>query len=50
MDEGRFRDELGITKRYRPFFFRRGERGFKVKGSEELDHAVELIKQAYDHA
>ncbi|MHA1632780.1 MAG: hypothetical protein ACTSXC_08260 [Candidatus Freyarchaeota archaeon] len=50
VDEGRFKDELGVTKRYRPFFFRRGERGFKVKGSEELDSAVKLIKQAYNHA
>ena len=50
VDEGRFGDELGATKRYRPFFFTKGERGFKVKGPEELDHAVKLIKQAYNHA
>ena len=50
VDEGRFGDELGVTKRYRLFFFRRGERGFEVKGSEELDDAVKLIKQAYTYA
>ena len=26
------------------------ERGFKVKGSEELEYAVKLIKQAYNLA
>lgn len=50
VDESRFRDDLRVTKKYKPFFFRGGERGFKVKGSEELNNAVKLIKQAYTYA
>ncbi len=49
-DPSRFDDRLGVTKRYKGWFFKTGERGFSIKKHDQLNYALELIKQAYDHA
>ena len=50
VDPARFEDELGFTKRYKGWFFKTGERGFSIRSLEQLNNALELIKQAYDFA
>jgi|GEM_PF-964527 len=49
-DPSRFEDRLGVTKRYKGWFFKTGERGFSIKKHDQLNYALELIKQAYDYA
>lgn len=52
VDPSKFNDRLNLTKRYKGWFFRaRGEeRGFSIKSPEQLNYALQLIKQAYDYA
>ena len=52
IDPSRFEDRLNVTKQYKGWFFRirEEERGFSIKSPEELNYALELIKQAYDYA
>lgn len=52
VDPSKFEDRLNLTKRYKGWFFRaRGEeRGFSIKSSDQVNYALELIRQAYDYA
>lgn len=50
VDPSRFRDRLNLTKAYKGWFFRKGgERGFSIRSPDQLDYALELVKQAYDY-
>jgi len=52
IDPSKFEDRLNMTKQYKGWFFRaRGEeRGFSIKSPDQLNYALELIRQAYEHA
>jgi len=52
VDPGTFQDRNKATKRYRGWFFRTGgeERGFSIQRPEQIEHALGLIRQAYDFA
>lgn len=50
VEPSRFEDRLGVTKRYKGWFFKTGEAGFSIRSPEQIDNALELIKQAYDFA
>jgi hypothetical protein len=51
VDPTKFKDRLNLTKRYKGWFFKaKGEeRGFSIKNPDQLNYALELIKQAYEH-
>jgi len=48
-DPARFKDELKWTKKYKGWFFARKheEREFSISTMDQLDYAIELIKQSY---
>jgi len=51
VDPSKFKDRLNLTKPYKGWFFRKGEeRGFSIKSPDQLNYALELIRQAYEHA
>lgn len=51
VDSSSFRDRLSMTKAYRGWFFRKGEeRGFSIRSPDQLDYALELVKQAHEYA
>ena len=51
VDPSKFRDGLNLTKAYRGWFFRKGrERGFSIRSPDQLDYALELVKQAHEYA
>lgn len=49
VDPDRFRDERKVTKAYKGRFFKKKgeEREFIIDRPEQLDYAIELIKQCY---
>lgn len=51
VDPSKFKDRLGLTRAYKGWFFRgRGEeRGFSIKDPNQLNYALELMKQAHEH-
>jgi len=52
VDPSKFEDRLNLTTQYKGWFFKtRGEeRGFSISKPDQLNYALELIKQAYDYA
>jgi len=50
VDPMKFKDERKWTKKYKGWFFARKyeEREFSVSNEEQLDYAIELIKQSYN--
>ena len=50
IDPSRFRDRMNLTKSYKGWFFRKGdERGFPIRSPDQIDYALELVKQAHDY-
>jgi predicted transport protein len=49
-DPATFRDAQGWTKKYKGWFFARKyeEREFSISTSEQIDYAIDLIKQSYN--
>lgn len=48
VDPGKFIDERKVTKAYKKRFFKKKEeKGFTIDSPEQLDYAIELIKQCY---
>jgi hypothetical protein len=51
VEPSKFRDRLNMTKAYRGWFFRKGrEKGFSIGSPDQLDYALELVKQAHEYA
>lgn len=52
VDPNKFTDKNNITKPYKRWFFktRKQERDFSINKPEQLDHALELLQQAYSFA
>jgi len=48
-DPAKFKDVQGLTKKYKGWFFARKyeEREFSISTSEQIDYAIDLIKQSY---
>ena len=51
-DPRNFRDRKNWTKSYKGwFFYKKGqEKGFKITDKDQMDYAIELIKQSYEQA